>query len=63
MRLPRAELKALVTRLRKDGDPKAVDAWVASLVTDLALDKDGRGAMSLFAAPSEKSSIVVDGVS
>lgn len=35
----------------------AADSWLASLVTDLALDDKGRAGISLFAAPSGKQSM------
>lgn len=40
-----------------DVDGAAGERWLASLVTDLSVDKDGRADISLYAAPSGKQSM------
>jgi hypothetical protein len=55
LRLPPAELRALVRDVGSGASE--VDAWLSSLVTDLALDDKGRSAISLMAAPSGKQSM------
>lgn len=57
LRLTRSELRRLVKQLRSEGDVAAIDGWLASLVTDLSVDGQGRAAITLFAAPSGKQSM------
>ncbi len=55
LRLPPAKLRALV-QAAGSGESE-IDAWLNSLVTDLALDDKGRCAISLMTAPSGKQSM------
>lgn len=56
LRLPPAALRILSDDLGGRGGTET-EAWLGSLVTDLILDKQGRGGISLFAAPSGKQSM------
>jgi hypothetical protein len=56
LRLPRPQLAALAGDVWEHGGEEE-ERWAASLVTDLALDKDGRAATSLMTAPSGKQSM------
>lgn len=56
LRVPPAELRELATMLAPEVNPE-VEAWLASLVTDLSLDDKGRSDISLMAAPSGKQSM------
>lgn len=55
LRLPPAELRALAENIGVGIGES--DAWLGSLVTDLAVDDKGRAAISLMAAPSGKQSM------
>lgn len=60
LRVPQAELRPLDESLFKTMSPaqgREGRRWLASLVTDLAVDKDGRAAISQFTAPSGKQSM------
>lgn len=57
LRLPPAELRIRAEALEDAGDPAVVQAWLTSLVTDLALDTQGRSAHTLFGAFSGKQSM------
>lgn len=57
LRLPPRKLADLLARLRAEGDPTVIDGWVNSLITDLALDDQGRSAHTLFGAFSGKQSM------
>ena len=55
IRLAPAALRDYVSNL--EGDQRTNHRWLASLVTDLAVDDKGRAAISLLAAPSGKQSM------
>jgi hypothetical protein len=57
LRLPPADLRRQAELLIDAGDPAVVQAWLTSLVTDLALDSQGRSAHTLFGAFSGKQSM------
>ncbi|MDO4259344.1 MAG: hypothetical protein Q4C87_07475 [Actinomycetaceae bacterium] len=53
LRVQQGELAGLVNRFALDSvTAPVVQTWVSSLVTDLAVDKDKRGAITQFAAPA-----------
>lgn len=56
MRLSQPELHGLARGWLSEPDPEA-EAWLASLVTDLSLDKGGHTPISLMAAPSGQQSM------
>ncbi len=56
LRVPPARLRDLASELSARSDAE-VEAWLASLVTDLCLDDKGRSHISLMAAPSGKQSM------
>lgn len=56
LRLPPEQLGNLAARLVTAPDPE-LEAWLASLVTDLTVDDNGRSDISLMAAPSGKQSM------
>lgn len=56
LRLPPVELRALANDLGPELNAE-VEAWLASLVTDLSLDDKSRAAISMMAAPSGKQSM------
>lgn len=56
LRVPPIKLRELAMALAPDADAE-VEAWLASLVTDLSLDDNGRSDISLMAAPSGKQSM------
>lgn len=56
MRFTRPDLREFIQdAVRRGGEP--AEAWVSSLVTDLAVNSSGNGAISLFAAPSGQQSM------
>ncbi len=56
LRLPPLALRALANALAPEPDAE-VEAWLASLVTDLSLDDKARADISMMAAPSGKQSM------
>lgn len=56
MRVARASFATVVKKVR-DLDSGAADVWLPSLVTDLAVDRAGRVALSPFMAPSGQQSV------
>lgn len=56
LRVTPGDLACLVDGLADVADPE-VDAWLASLITELATDAQGRSAISQMAAPSGKQSM------
>lgn len=56
LRLPPEQLGDLAAQLAPVPDPE-LEAWLASLVTDLSVDDNGRSDISLMAAPSGKQSM------
>lgn len=54
LRLPQGQL---YEQFNSDSQPPVAQKWLASLVTDLVTDKDGRGAISQFMAPAGKQSM------
>lgn len=58
LRLKLGELRHLTEELcTNKSSASTVGAWIAGLVTDLAADSSGRGAISQYAAPSGKQSM------
>lgn len=55
LRLPPRQLRVLADAVGRGASE--VDAWLGSLVTDLAVDDQGRSAITLMAAPSGKQSM------
>lgn len=56
LRLPPGDLRQLAVALAATPDPE-IEAWLASLVTDLSLDDKRRSDITLMAAPSGKQSM------
>jgi hypothetical protein len=56
LRLTRTALTQYAFKIPQPEGP-AIERWIASLITDLALDKDHRAATSLYTAPSGKQSM------
>jgi hypothetical protein len=58
LRLPRQEFAQHVNTLISEASYRSeAEAWLSSLVTDLAVDDKGRAAISLWAAPAGKQSM------
>ncbi|MFI6504542.1 hypothetical protein [Nonomuraea typhae] len=56
LRWPRTEYRAKAEELRCT-DPRAAETWLACMTTDLAVDSQGRGAISPFMAPSGQQNL------
>lgn len=56
MRRPRSEFTDLHAEIEAI-DPKAAAIWLPSLFTDLAMDRDGRAALTPFCAPAGKQNV------
>lgn len=60
LRLEQGKLDGFLRAITTDvssAEAATVHSWVASLITDLAIDSSGRGAISQFAAPAGKQSM------
>jgi hypothetical protein len=56
MRRPRESYRELACEIRRI-DPRAADHWLPHLLTDLAVDRQGRTALTPFSAPSGKQNL------